>query len=234
MYLKDIVANYLPNIKVKNNFLVIGITGNIASGKSTFADYLRQELLKTFPDEKIEIISTDDFLFSNSYLHQHNLFDKKGWEQSYDIKKIDAFFDSLIKKNYGLLKGRYSQKHGDMMENIQIINQPTVLILEGTMALTAMFSRFINYSIYLEVDLLTNYNWFKKRSLENLSSKIEYQHLDEYEAINVIYAVWEKINIKTFYKYIEPNKNKANLCIELDANHQIKYYNERKFDLICC
>ena len=65
MYLKDIVAKYSPNIKVKNNFFTIGITGNIASGKSTFAKRLKNELKLIFTDEKIEVISTNDFLFNN-------------------------------------------------------------------------------------------------------------------------------------------------------------------------
>ena len=47
MYLKDIVANYLPNIKLNHDFLIIGVTGNVASGKSTFASYLKKELQKS-------------------------------------------------------------------------------------------------------------------------------------------------------------------------------------------
>lgn len=234
MYLKDIVANYLPNIKMKNKFFVIGITGNIASGKSTFAEFLKQELLTAFPEEKIEIISTDDFLFDNLYLHQHNLFDEKGWEKSYDTNKISLFFKELIDNDKCNMTEYYSQKSGDIMPCNRVVYQPTILIIEGTMTLTPLFSHFIDYSIYLEVDLKVNYNWFEKRSLENLSSKKEYCDLEENEAINIIYSIWQNVNIQTFYKYAFPNKENANLCIELDGNHRIKYYNEEKTKLVSC
>ena len=95
MYLKDIVANYLPNIKLNHDFLIIGVTGNVASGKSTFASYLKKELQKTFLFDQIETLSTDDFLYTNDYLINHNLFNKKGWLESYDFNKITNFFNDL-------------------------------------------------------------------------------------------------------------------------------------------
>lgn len=223
MYLKDIVAKYSPNIKVKNNFFTIGITGNIASGKSTFAQQLKKELKLIFPDEKIEVISTDDFLFNNQYLIKKKLFNEKGWLSSYDQEKIMTFFNDLEISHQASIKGCYSQVTGDIEDECYFIDFPTILIVEGTMTLTELFSSYIDYSIYLEVDLTTNYRWFEKRSLENLKTKKEYTHLTKNRAKPLIKTIWEITNLKTFETYILPHKSCANLCVNLDSNHQISY-----------
>lgn len=223
MYLKDIVAKYSPNIKVKNNFFTIGITGNIACGKSTFANWLKNELKLIFPDEKIEVISTDDFLFDNKYLIEKELFNEKGWLPSYDKEKISNFFNELETSNQANIIGRYSQLTGDIEDECYLVDSPTILIVEGTMTLTELFSSYIDYSVYLEVDLRTNYEWFEKRSLKNLGTKKEYAHLSKKEAKPLIETIWKVTNLKTFENYILPSKAYANLCVNLDSKHQINY-----------
>lgn len=148
MYLKDIVANYLPNIKLNHDFLIIGVTGNVVSGKSTFASYLKKELQKNFLFDQIETISTDDFIYINDYLIHHNLFNKKGWLESYDFNKITNFFDDLNQNGKVVLYGKYNQQIGDMNQTNYLIKKPTVLILEGTMVLTPLFEEYIDLSIF--------------------------------------------------------------------------------------
>lgn len=222
MYLKDIVANYLPNIKLNHDFLIIGVTGNVASGKSTFASYLKKELQKTFLFDQIETISTDDFLYTNDYLINHNLFNKKGWLESYDFNKITNFFNDLNQNEKAVLNGKYNQQIGDMNQTNYLIKKPTVLILEGTMVLTPLFEEYIDLSIFLEVDLETNYKWFKGRSLENLKYKKEYAHLSVDEASEVIETIWSDVNLKTFFNYIEPYKENATIKISVNEFHEIK------------
>ncbi len=68
-------------------FMVIGITGSVAVGKSTFAhdlaDKLSQQNIKT------TVISTDDFLMSNDELHERGLFDQKGFPQTYNLDLLE-------------------------------------------------------------------------------------------------------------------------------------------------
>lgn len=222
MYLKDIVADYLPNIKVNNNYFVIGITGNVCSGKSSFAKYLKKELKKIFVNERIKIISTDDFLQTNKYLLNHNLFEKKGWEETYDHTKIKNFFWNLANKNESTLSGIYDQVLGDIIDHKLEIKDPTILIVEGTMALNAMFNEFIDFSIFLNVNLETNFEWYKKRTLKNMSYKEEYCHIKSEEAVGLIKTIWEETNLKTFYTYILPTQKKANAWIDLNEEHQIE------------
>lgn len=222
MYLKDIVANYLPNIKINHDFLVIGVTGNVASGKSTFASYLKKELQKTFVLDQIETVSTDDFLYPNDYLLAHDLFDKKGWTASYDVNKITHYFSDLCKLNQFILVGKYNQISGDINQTNYLIKKPTILIVEGTMTMTSLFKNYIDLSIFLDVDLETNYKWYKKRSLDNLIHKKEYAHLKTDEAVEIIDSVWEKVNLKTFYHYVEPYRNSAHIKINMNEFHQIE------------
>ena len=72
-------------------FMVIGSTGSVAVGKSTFAhdlaDKLSQQNIKT------TVISTDDFLMSNDELHERGLFDQKGFPQTTHVLGIQEILN---------------------------------------------------------------------------------------------------------------------------------------------
>lgn len=56
---------------------VIGVAGSVAAGKSTTARVL-QALLARWPNvPKVDLITTDGFLFPNAVLQQEGLMDKK-------------------------------------------------------------------------------------------------------------------------------------------------------------
>src|SRR5688572_25347703 len=66
---------------------VIGIAGSVAVGKSTIARVM-SELLKRWPDHpKVDLVTTDGFLFPNRVLEERGLMDKKGFPESYDVRR---------------------------------------------------------------------------------------------------------------------------------------------------
>ena len=70
---------------------VISIAGSVAVGKSTSARIL-QSLLSHWPTErKVELITTDGFLYPLEKLKQNNLLQKKGFPISYDTPKLIRF-----------------------------------------------------------------------------------------------------------------------------------------------
>ncbi|MGX7023259.1 nucleoside/nucleotide kinase family protein [Vagococcus hydrophili] len=222
MYLIDIVANHLPNRKLKNNILMIGITGNVCSGKSTFASYLKKEINRVYPTERVQIISTDDFLYSNEELNEKHLFDKKGWVETYNEEKIAAFFSYLFQNKSVVLRGVYDQVVGDIINKNQQINNPSILIIEGTMALNSLFNSYIDFSLFLNVELNLNFKWYQQRTMKNISSKKEYAQIAPEKKDLLISSIWEEINMRAYYTYILPVKNQADMLVELDRNHEIK------------
>src|SRR4029453_18553108 len=56
---------------------IIGMAGSVAVGKSTTARVLK-ELLQRWPSSpKVDLVTTDGFLYPNDYLRQQNLMERK-------------------------------------------------------------------------------------------------------------------------------------------------------------
>src|ERR1700755_1780786 len=62
----------------------IGIAGSVAGGKSTTARVLQALLARWSPRPKVDLITTDGFLFPNAVLERQGLMQKKGFPESYD------------------------------------------------------------------------------------------------------------------------------------------------------
>jgi type I pantothenate kinase len=64
---------------------VIGIAGSVGVGKSTTAEVL-QALISLWPGRpKVDLISTDGFLYPNRVLRSRGMLDRKGFPESYDL-----------------------------------------------------------------------------------------------------------------------------------------------------
>src|SRR6478609_7333058 len=89
---------------------VIGIAGSVAVGKSTTARLLR-ELLSTLPigdrtagseaaqHPRVELITTDGFLFPNAELERRGLMHRKGFPESYDRRALLKFVTDVKSGN---------------------------------------------------------------------------------------------------------------------------------------
>ena len=66
----------------------LGIAGSVAVGKSTVARLL-QELLGRWPDTpRVELVTTDGFLYPNAELERRGLMRRKGFPESYDRRAL--------------------------------------------------------------------------------------------------------------------------------------------------
>ena len=67
---------------------VVGIAGSVAVGKSTFARILRA-LLSRWPESpRVDLVTTDGFLLSNHELEAGDLMQRKGFPDSYDVRRL--------------------------------------------------------------------------------------------------------------------------------------------------
>ena len=70
---------------------VIGVAGSVAAGKSTVAKVLR-DLISRWPERpKVELVSTDGFLYPNRVLHSRGSMNRKGFPESYDLPLLLRF-----------------------------------------------------------------------------------------------------------------------------------------------
>src|SRR5204862_2289849 len=70
---------------------IIGIAGSVAVGKSTTARILRALLARWPNHPKVDLITTDGFLYPNRVLEARGLMGRKGFPESYDLRRLVRF-----------------------------------------------------------------------------------------------------------------------------------------------
>src|SRR6478752_2995117 len=70
---------------------IIGIAGSVAVGKSTTARVLQALLRRWTNVPKVDLVTTDGFLFPNPVLAQKGLMERKGFPESYDLQALLQF-----------------------------------------------------------------------------------------------------------------------------------------------
>ena len=197
--------------------IIVSITGNVASGKSTFAHQLKLMLKHNLSNHQVESVSTDSFLYSNQQLRKLQLLHKKGFPESYDYQRILAFNHALAQHETVNLY-EYDHTVNDLTSHIQCFSTPDVLILEGLIALRQDLFNEIDYGIFLNVDLIDNFDWYFNRTLNVRALKTTYVQ----KIIGKIYDNWLNINLVNYLNNVIPLRKHAQIQIYLDHNHHIK------------
>ena len=230
----------LKDSPVTKNPLIIGISGSVSSGKSTFSKILKESIMKLSEKRKVEIISTDGFLFPNSYLEDNQLMEKKGFPESYNIELIFEFLRKIKEGLEVVYAPIYSHKVYDIIRSGKIkIERPDILIIEGINVLQALnkknntftsnFSDFFNFSIYIDAEKKDLSGWFIDRflslRLDALNQKEDYfnrfSSISEKEATSIAEIIWEEINLKNLNENILPSRNNADLIVKKNKEHKV-------------
>src|SRR5580692_5051863 len=74
---------------------IIGVAGSVAVGKSTTARVLQALLARWSPRPKVDLVTTDGFLYPNAVLERRGLMQKKGFPASYDQSLLLSFLSDL-------------------------------------------------------------------------------------------------------------------------------------------
>src|SRR3979409_1608206 len=74
---------------------IIGVAGSVAVGKSTTARVLQALLARWSPRPKVDLVTTDGFLFPNALLARQGLMQKKGFPESYDLPRLLGFLSDI-------------------------------------------------------------------------------------------------------------------------------------------
>lgn len=215
---------------------VIGIAGSVAVGKSTFARIL-QALLARWPDHpRVDLITTDGFLFPNQVLNDRGIMNRKGFPESYDTKALLQFLREL-KSGADVVKAPvYSHVVYDIVEGESIsIQQPDILILEGLNVLQVgsesneFVSDYFDFSIYIDANEKDIETWYIER-FQALRETVfrdpnsffqNYAHLSDEEAVATARTIWREINGKNLVENIEPTKSRASLLVHKGHDHRM-------------
>jgi type I pantothenate kinase len=139
---------------------VIGVAGSVAVGKSTAARIL-QALLAEWPAHpRVDLVTTDGFLYPNAVLESRGVLSRKGFPESYDVRRLLEFVIDVKSGKPNVKAPVYSHLTYDIVPGAwQEVNRPDVMILEGLNVLqtapgqqgrTLFVSDFFDFSIYID------------------------------------------------------------------------------------
>lgn len=227
---------------------IISIAGSVSVGKSTSARIL-QALLSNYPGpRKVDLITTDGFLYPLKTLEEKNLLKRKGFPESYDIYRLIEFVSDLKSGKPSVKAPIYSHLTYDIIpDQFNVVEQPDIVILEGLNVLqsgmnypasphNAFVSDFVDFSIYVDADESLLKQWYIYRFLKFRRSAFSdpnsyfhhYSALSEEEAIQTASTIWEEINGLNLKKNILPSRERANLILTKGENHEIQTVKLRK------
>ena len=233
--LKDVREAFLGRRSERKPY-VIGLAGSVASGKSTLARTLRA-LVSGWPGEpRVEIVTTDGFLHPTQVLQERGLMARKGFPESYDLRRMIHFLADLKAGEREIDVPVYSHRTYDILpDERQVIRQPDVLVFEGLNVLglatnaPVVASDFFDFSIYLDADPEELERWFVARRLilqrTAFRDPVSYFHdqkdMPEDEARRVAADIWHRINRVNLEENILPTRQRADLVLRKQADHRI-------------
>ncbi len=220
---------------------VIGVAGSVAVGKSTTARVL-QALLARWPNTpKVDLVTTDGFLFPNAVLEREGLMEKKGFPESYDLPELLRFL-SGIKAGQRLTRAPvYSHIVYDVVPNEWVeVDRPDILIVEGLNVLQTgrppkegravpFVSDFFDFSIYIDASEDVLERWYVDRFLalrltafrDPMSYFHRYSRLSDDDAVTTAKGIWNRINLLNLRDNILPTRQRANLILTKNSGHLI-------------
>ena len=240
--LHRVSATFLGKMAPKMPY-VIGVAGSVAVGKSTSARIL-QALLMRWPEHpRVELITTDGFLYPNAVLEERGLMNRKGFPESYDTKRLLQFVRDVKAGTPEVSAPVYSHVIYDVLPDKQeIVHQPDILIIEGLNVLqvgsatTDFVSDYFDFSIYIDAREADIEAWFTER-FQTLRKTIfqdpdsffkHFADFTEEQAISLAHEIWTGINGKNLKENIEPTRARASLVLHKGHDHKVDAVHLRK------
>ncbi|MBR9728652.1 type I pantothenate kinase [Shewanella intestini] len=239
---RNLVLEQFLDQKPDQSPYIISISGSVAVGKSTTARIL-QALLQHWPEHpKVDLVTTDGFLYPLADLKRKGLMKRKGFPESYDVKMLSQFISAVKAGQKEVLAPLYSHITYDRRhDEHQPVRQPDILILEGLNVLqtgmdtlvhsTAPFvSDFVDFSIYVDAPEPLLKQWYMQRFLQFRQSAFinpdsyfnHYSNLTDDEANAIAGNIWDTINAPNLKLNIQPTRERAHLILQKGPNHTME------------
>ncbi|CAM2812029.1 type I pantothenate kinase [Skermania piniformis] len=220
---------------------VIGVAGSVAVGKSTTARVLQALLARWDHHPRVDLVTTDGFLYPTKELQRRGIMHRKGFPESYDRRKLLRFVTEVKSGVHQVSAPVYSHITYDIVaRQFTVVRQPDILILEGLNVLQTgprlMVSDLFDFSIYVDARIEDIEHWYVTRflALRKTSFADPESHFHHYTGLNDRQAtlaaeeIWASINRPNLVENILPTRPRATLVLRKDADHSINRLRLRK------
>ena len=224
---------------------IIGIAGSVAVGKSTTARVLKALLARWPNTPKVELITTDGFLFPNAVLQREGLMEKKGFPESYDGAALVRFLADIKAGKQKVSAPVYSHLAYDVVpDEGVVVDRPDILIVEGLNVLLPnklgrkipFVSDFFDFSVYLHGEDADLERWYIARFMRLRETAFrdprsffhKYADLSDDEAVQTARSIWRRINLRNLHENILPTRARASLVLTKGPTHRIEEVALRK------
>lgn len=221
---------------------IIGVAGSVAVGKSTTARIL-QALLARWPSSpKVDLVTTDGFLYPNAVLAERGLMERKGFPESYDRSRFVQFLSDIKSGHGNVSVPVYSHLVYDVVPGSEVtIDRPDILIVEGLNILQPgelprsgnpilFASDFIDFSVYIDADTDDLEAWFMERFFRLRDTAFRdptsffrrFAEMSRDEAGEFGKMVWRTINLPNLMDNVLPTRGRADLILKKGKSHLIE------------
>ena len=198
---------------------VIGIAGSVAVGKSTTSRVL-QALLSSWPGHpRVSLVTTDGFLLPQRVLESRELVQRKGFPESYDVRRLLRFMADVKSGVPEVSAPVYSHLAYDVVPGqFEVVQNPDIVIVEGLNVLQAgsgvFVSDFFDFSIYVDAHESDIEQWYVERFLmlretvfrDPSSYFHRYAALSVEDASGTARQIWRTINLVNLRENVLPTR----------------------------
>lgn len=220
---------------------IIGVAGSVAVGKSTTARVLQALLARWEHHPRVDLVTTDGFLYPNKELNRRNLMHRKGFPESYDRRALMRFVTAVKSGADEVCAPVYSHLFYDIVPGeLQLVRHPDILILEGLNVLQTgpalMISDLFDFSVYVDARIEDIEQWYTSRFLAMRAGAFadpqshfhSYSTLTDEQALFAARDIWHSINRPNLIENILPTRPRATLVLRKDSDHSINRLRLRK------
>ncbi|ORI23895.1 type I pantothenate kinase [Rhodococcus sp. 1168] len=220
---------------------VIGVAGSVAVGKSTTARVLQALLARWDHHPRVDLVTTDGFLYSTTELTRRGILHRKGFPESYDRRKLLRFVTEVKSGAEEVAAPVYSHVSYDILKGqFHMVRQPDILIVEGLNVLQTgsrlMVSDLFDFSIYVDARIEDIERWYVKRFLALRKTSFadpdahfhHYANLPDEHARMAAEDLWHSINLPNLVENILPTRPRATMVLRKDSDHAINRLRLRK------